>query len=67
MLGSMLKMERIYCHDGIILPYCICWATIDANGGEESGGAKGTFDNEDVMLYLKARETKATWSSKERD
>jgi hypothetical protein len=42
-------------------------ATIDADGGEESGGAKDIFEDEDVMLYLKAGKTKATWSSKERD
>jgi hypothetical protein len=42
-------------------------ATVDANGGEDSGGAKDIFEDEDVMLYLKAREMKATWSSKERD
>jgi hypothetical protein len=42
-------------------------ATVDVDGGEESGGAKDIFEDEDVMLYLKAKETKATWSSKERD
>jgi hypothetical protein len=42
-------------------------AIVDADGGEESGGAKDIFENEDVMLYLKAGETKATWSSKEKD
>jgi hypothetical protein len=42
-------------------------AMVDADGGEESRGAKDIFEDEDVMLYLKARETKATWSSKERD
>ena len=41
--------------------------TIDADGGEESGGAKDIFEDEDVMLYLKAGETKATSFSKERD
>jgi hypothetical protein len=41
--------------------------TVDADGGEDSGGAKDIFEDEDVMLYLKAGETKATWSSKERD
>jgi hypothetical protein len=40
--------------------------TVDADGGEDSGGAKDIFEDEDVMLYFKARETKATWSSKER-
>jgi hypothetical protein len=42
-------------------------ATIDADGGEESGGTIDIFEDEDVMLYLKAGETKATWSSKERN
>jgi hypothetical protein len=42
-------------------------ATVDADGGEESEGAKDIFEDEDVMLYLKVRETKATWSSKEKD
>jgi hypothetical protein len=42
-------------------------ATVDTDGGKESGGAKDIFEDEDVMLYLKAGETKATWSSKERD
>jgi hypothetical protein len=42
-------------------------AMVDADGGEDSGGAKDIFEDEDVMLYLKAGETKATWSSKERD
>jgi hypothetical protein len=42
-------------------------ATVDADGGKESGGAKSIFDDEDVMLYLKSGKTKATWSSKERD
>jgi hypothetical protein len=40
---------------------------VDADGGEDSGGAKDIFEDEDVMLYLKAGETKTTWSSKERD
>jgi hypothetical protein len=34
---------------------------------EDSRGAKDIFEDKDVMLYLKAGETKATWSSKERD
>jgi hypothetical protein len=42
-------------------------ATVDADGGEESGGAKDIFEDEDVMLYLKTGKTKANWSSKERD
>jgi hypothetical protein len=42
-------------------------ATVDVDGGEDSGGAKDIFEDEDVMLYLKAGETKATWSSKDRD
>jgi hypothetical protein len=42
-------------------------ATLDADAGEESGNAKDIFEDEDVMLYLKVVETKATWSSKERD
>ena len=42
-------------------------ATVDADGGEESEGAKDIFEDEDVMLYLKVGEMKATWSSKERD
>jgi hypothetical protein len=41
-------------------------ATVDADGGEESRGAKDIFDDEDVMLYLKAGETKAIWSCKEK-
>jgi hypothetical protein len=41
--------------------------TVDADGDEDSGGAKDIFEDEDMMLYLKAGETKATWSSKERD
>jgi hypothetical protein len=35
-------------------------ATVDADGGEESRGAKDIFEDEDVMLYLKAGEMKAT-------
>jgi hypothetical protein len=42
-------------------------AMVDVDGGDESGGVKDIFEDEDVMLYLKAGETKATWSSKERD
>jgi hypothetical protein len=42
-------------------------AMVDADGGEDSGGAKDIFEDEDVMLYLKAGEMKATWSSKETD
>ena len=42
-------------------------AILDVNGGEESRGAKDIFEDEDVMLYLKVEETKAIWSSKERD
>jgi hypothetical protein len=41
--------------------------TVDADGGEDSEGAKDIFEDEDVMLYLKAGETKATWSSKKRN
>jgi hypothetical protein len=41
--------------------------TVDVDGGEDSGGTKDIFEDEDVMLYLKVGETKATWSSKERD
>jgi hypothetical protein len=41
--------------------------TVDADGGEDSRGTKDIFEDEDVMLYLKAGKTKATWSSKERD
>jgi hypothetical protein len=40
-------------------------ATVDADGDEESRGAKDIFEDEDVMLYLKAGKTKAT--SKERN
>jgi hypothetical protein len=42
-------------------------ATVDADGGEDSRGAKDIFEDEDMMLYLKIGETKATWSNKERD
>jgi hypothetical protein len=42
-------------------------ATVDVDEGEDSRGAKDIFEDEDVMLYLKAGETKATWSSTERD
>jgi hypothetical protein len=33
---------------------------LNADGGEDSRGAKDIFEDEDVMLYLKAGETKAT-------
>jgi hypothetical protein len=42
-------------------------ATVDANDGEESGGAKDIFEDVDVMKYLKDGEVKVTWSTKERD
>jgi hypothetical protein len=42
-------------------------AMVDADDGEESGGAKDIFDDVDVMKYLKDREVKVTWSTKERD
>jgi hypothetical protein len=35
-------------------------ATVDADGGEDSGGTKNIFEDEDLMMYLKAGETKAT-------
>jgi hypothetical protein len=42
-------------------------ATVDADDGEESGGAKDIFEDVDVMKYLKDGEVKVTWSTKERD
>jgi hypothetical protein len=42
-------------------------ATVDADDGEESGGAKDIFEDVDVMKYLKDKEVKVTWSTKERD
>jgi hypothetical protein len=42
-------------------------ATVDADDGEESGGAKDIFEDVDVMKYLKDEEVKVTWSTKERD
>jgi hypothetical protein len=42
-------------------------ATVDADDGEESGGAKDIFEDVDVMKYLKDGEIKVTWSTKERD
>jgi hypothetical protein len=41
--------------------------TVDADGGEDSGGVKDIFEDVDVMNYLKEGEVKATWSTKERD
>jgi hypothetical protein len=41
-------------------------ATVDADDGEESGGAKDIFEDVDVMKYLKDGEVKVTWSTKER-
>jgi hypothetical protein len=35
-------------------------ATVDEDGGEESGGAKDIFEDVDVMKYLKEGEVKAT-------
>jgi hypothetical protein len=42
-------------------------ATVDADDGEESGGAKDIFEDVDVMKYLKNGEVKVTWSTKKRD
>jgi hypothetical protein len=42
-------------------------AMVDADDGEESGGAKDIFEDVDVMKYLKDGEVKATWSTKWRD
>jgi hypothetical protein len=42
-------------------------ATVDADDGEESEGAKDIFEGVDVMKYLKDGEVKVTWSTKERD
>jgi hypothetical protein len=42
-------------------------ATIDADDGEESGGAKDIFEDVDVMKYLKNGEVKVTWSTKKKD
>jgi hypothetical protein len=42
-------------------------ATVDADDGEESGGAKDIFEDVDVMKYLKDGEVKVTWSTKEKD
>jgi hypothetical protein len=42
-------------------------ATVDADDGEEFGGAKDIFEDVDVMKYLKDGEVKVTWSTKERD
>jgi hypothetical protein len=42
-------------------------ATVDEDGGEESGGAKDIFEDVDMMKYLKEGEVKATWSTKKRD
>jgi hypothetical protein len=42
-------------------------ATVDADGGEDSRGIKDIFEDVDVMKYLKEREVKAMWSTKERD
>ena len=42
-------------------------ATIDADDGEESRGAKYIFEDVDVMKYLKDGEVKVMWSTKERD
>jgi hypothetical protein len=41
--------------------------TVDADDGEEFGGAKDIFEDVDVMKYLKDGEVKVTWSTKERD
>jgi hypothetical protein len=40
-------------------------ATVDADGGEDSRGIKDIFEDVDVMKYLKEREVKAMWSTKE--
>jgi hypothetical protein len=42
-------------------------AMVDADDGEESGGAKDIFEDVNVMKYLKDGEVKVTWSTKERD
>jgi hypothetical protein len=42
-------------------------AMVDADDGEESGGAKDIFEDVDVMKYLKDGEVKVTWSTKWRD
>jgi hypothetical protein len=42
-------------------------AKVDADDGEEFGGAKDIFEDVDVMKYLKESEMKAMWSTKERD
>jgi hypothetical protein len=42
-------------------------AIVDEDGGEESRSAKDIFEDVDVMKYLKEREVKATWSTKEKD
>jgi hypothetical protein len=42
-------------------------ATVDADDGEESRGAKYNFEDVDVMKYLKDGEVKVMWSTKERD
>jgi hypothetical protein len=42
-------------------------ATVDADDGEESGGAKDIFEDVDVMKYLKDGKVKVMWSTKERD
>jgi hypothetical protein len=42
-------------------------ATVNEDGGKESGGAKDIFEDVDVMKYLKEGEVKTTWSTKERD
>jgi hypothetical protein len=41
--------------------------TVDEDGSQESGGSKDIFEDMDVMKYLKEREVRATWSTKERD
>jgi hypothetical protein len=42
-------------------------AAVDADDGEESGGAKDIFEDVDVVKYLKDEEVKVMWSTKERD
>jgi hypothetical protein len=42
-------------------------ATVDADEGDKSGGARDIFEDVDVMKYLKDGEVKATWSNKEKD
>jgi hypothetical protein len=42
-------------------------ATVDADDGEESGGAKDIFEDMVVMKYLKYGEAKVMWSTKERN